>query len=95
MKIYRAKKGFIIRAMGDDHLIVAVGEAADVFNGFIRTNGTGAFFWHELEKGITKEDLVRKMLEKYEGLDEEKANRDLDEYLDRMTVAIEAEEYAE
>lgn len=95
MKVYRTKKGFIIRSMGDEYLIVAVGEAAETFNGFIRTNRTGAFFWYELEKGITKEDLVKKMLDKYEDLDEEKANRDLDTYLARMAVAIDVEERAE
>ena len=47
----RTKKGFILRKMLNEHIVVAVGEASLGFNGMIRLNATGAFLWEMLEKG--------------------------------------------
>ena len=48
----KTKKGFIIRSMGDEYIILAVGEAANDYKNMIRTNETGAFYWNAMEKGI-------------------------------------------
>lgn len=66
-----------------------VGEASKEFNGMIRMNETGAFYWKELEQGITEDGLVAKMLERFEDLDEDTARRDLAEYLETMKIALE------
>ena len=57
------KKGFILRKLDTEHIVVAIGEASKEFNGMIRLNGTGAMYWKELEKGTTKEELVAKTME--------------------------------
>lgn len=85
----KVKKGFILRRLGQEYMVVPVGEASKNFNGMIRLNETGAFYWQELEKGITREGLVSKMLERFEDLDKETARRDLDEFLETMKVALE------
>ena len=85
----KAKKGFILRRLGKEYMVVPVGEASKAFNGMIRMNETGAFYWGELEKGITKDGLVAKMLERFEDLDEETARRDLGEFLETMEIALE------
>ena len=85
----KTKKGFVLRRLGKEYMVVPVGEASKDFNGMIRLNETGAFYWQELEKGITKNELVRKMLERFEGLDEETACRDLKEFLAIVEVALE------
>ncbi len=85
----KTKKGFLLRRLGKEYMVVPVGEASKDFNGMIRLNETGAFYWQELEKGITKNELVRKMLERFEGLDEETACRDLKEFLAIVEVALE------
>ena len=64
----KIKKGFILRKLGTEHMAVAIGEASRNFNGMIRLNETGAFYWKELEKGTTKEDLIAKTLEAIEGV---------------------------
>ena len=46
----KAKKGFLLRRLGDEYMVVAIGEASRNFNGMIRMNETGAFYWKELEK---------------------------------------------
>ncbi|MFQ6818764.1 MAG: PqqD family protein [Blautia sp.] len=85
----KVKKGFILRKLGTEYMAVAIGEASRNFNGMIRLNGTGAFYWKELEKGTTKEDLVSQTLEKYEGVTEETALHDVEEFLDTISVAVE------
>ena len=41
----KIKKGFILRKLGTEHMAVAIGEASRNFNGMIRLNETGAFYW--------------------------------------------------
>lgn len=84
----KIKKGFILRKLGTEHMAVAIGEASKNFNGMIRLNGTGALYWKELEKGTTKEQLVTKTLEEYEGVTEDMARHDVEEFLDSISVAI-------
>ena len=84
----KIKKGFILRKLGTEHMAVAIGEASKNFNGMIRLNGTGALYWKELEKGTTKEQLVTKTLEEYEGVTEDTARHDVEEFLDTISVAI-------
>lgn len=84
----KIKKGFILRKLGTEHMAVAIGEASKEFNGMIRLNETGAMYWKELENGTTKEELVAKTLEQYEGVDEETAQRDVEEFLESISVAL-------
>ncbi len=88
----RAKKGFILRRLGKEYMVVPVGEASKNLNGMIRLDETGAFYWRELEKGITRDGLAEKMLERFEDLDEETARRDLNEFLETMEVALETDD---
>lgn len=88
----KTKKGFLLRKLGEEYMVVAIGEASKAFNGMIRLNETGAFYWKELEKGITEEQLAVKSMERFEGLDEDTARRDLKEFLETISVALENDE---
>ena len=88
----KTKRGFILRRLGQEHMIVPVGEASKGFNGMIRLNETGAFYWKELEQGITEEMLVEKAMERFEDLEQETAQRDIREFLDSIQVALETED---
>lgn len=85
----KVKKGFLLRRLGDEFMVVAIGEASKSFNGMIRLNDTGAFYWKELEKGASEDDLTAKTLERYEGVDQETARRDVREFLQSIEVALE------
>ena len=39
----KTKKGFLLRKLGTEYMVVAIGEASRSFNGMIRMNETGAF----------------------------------------------------
>ena len=60
------KDGVIITKNGDEHIIVAAGEAGQVFSGMIQMNGTAAFIAELLQTETTVERLTEKVLEKYE-----------------------------
>ena len=60
------KDGVIITKNGDEHIIVAAGEAGQVFSGMIKMNGTAAFIAELLQTETTVERLTEKVLEKYE-----------------------------
>lgn len=84
----KIKKGFLLRSLDQEHIVVAIGEASMEFNGMIRLNNTGVLYWKELEKGCTKEDLVSVTLEHYAEADEETVRRDVEEFLDTISIAI-------
>ena len=76
----KTKKGFMLRSVGNRHVVVAIGKASEEFNGLITLNDSGAFLWTELSKGCTYDELLAKMLETYE-VDEATAKAGLDQFL--------------
>lgn len=88
----KIREGFILRQLAEEYMVIAVGDAANDFNGMIRLNETGAFIWKELETENTKESLIQKILERYEGVDEKSARKDLNSFLDLVDFAIDIQE---
>ena len=84
----KIKNGFLLRRLGKEYMAVAIGEASESFNGMIRLNETGAFYWKELEQGTTEAKLVEKTLEQFENLNEESVKQDVKEFLDAISLAV-------
>lgn len=61
----KVKSGFILRKVGKQYVVAATGEASRNFNGMMRLNDEAAFAFGLLQKGITEEDLVTAMMDKY------------------------------
>lgn len=85
----KIKNNFLLRNLGDEHMVVAIGEASLNFNGLIRLNDTGAWIWNQLKEDISEEALVEKMCQSFENLDRKTAQADLKEFLKNIDVAIE------
>ena len=85
----KTKKGFLLRKLGAEYMVVAIGEASKSFNGMIRMNETGAFYWKELEKGASEDDLVARTMERFTGVDEASAREDVKAFLQSIQVALE------
>ena len=67
----KIKDGFVLEEVGGSYLAVAVGERAGNFNGMVRLNGTGAFFWNLMaDKHLTREELVKEAVKAYDGVTE-------------------------
>ena len=61
----KVKQGFILRKVGKQYVVAATGEASKNFNGMIRLNEEAAFAFELLQKGISEEELVAALVEKY------------------------------
>lgn len=69
------KEGFLLRTLGDTHVVVPVGQAAIDLRGMISLNATGAFLWEQLQSEQTEETLTARLLERYD-VDEARAAAD-------------------
>lgn len=73
--------GFMLRNVGGENVVVAVGEASDHFHGMIRLNDTAAFLWKKMEEGIdTRDGLVSVLTAQYD-VDAERAGKGVDSFL--------------
>ena len=60
----KLKEGFVTQQMGDEQIMVATGTAN--FSGLVRSNATAAFIVDCLAEDVTAEQIVAKMLDKYD-----------------------------
>lgn len=62
----RVKEGFVLHNIGEEYMAVATGEAAENFNGIVRSNETAAYIFELLQQETTEEAIVNAMCEKYD-----------------------------
>ena len=60
----RLKEGFITHESNGEHITVTAGNTA--FNGMVRSNRTAGFIVECLKNNVTRDDIVERMLEKYD-----------------------------
>ena len=80
----KIKAGFILRDVAGKTFVVATGELSKTFKGMITLNETGKFIWNLLENDITKEEIVDKMLEVYEGVERAVVEKDVDLFVEKL-----------
>ena len=71
----KIKKGFVVRNIAGESVVVALGAASKSFNGIIKLNDTGRFLWDKLSVGCEKEELIAALLAEYD-VDEKTAEND-------------------
>ena len=73
----KIKDGFVLTEAAGNSLVVAVGDMADKFSGYIKLNSTGAFIWKLIEKkALSVDELAVAMASEY-GISEDIAKRDI------------------
>lgn len=77
---------YVLRTFADKYIAVSVNDSADNNNVFITMNKSSAFVWELLQKEISYEEVISKIIEKY-NIDETTAKVDLDEFLDKLRKA--------
>ena len=80
----KIKEGFVLRKVGEEQIVVTVGDAMQDLNGFIKLNGTGAFLWRLLEQGAEKETLAKELAAAYD-ISVEQAASDIETFLAPLT----------
>lgn len=82
----KVREGFLLRVIGDEPVVVAVGGASKYFNGMIKLNASGVFLFELMKEDVSKETLVDKLIEKYD-VDREKADKDVDAFIKTLKGA--------
>ena len=59
----KIKRGLCLQTVADGYVVLPLVAAAESFNGMITLNETGVLLWRTLEKGCTKEELVKVLTE--------------------------------
>ncbi len=82
----KIKDGFMLRKVGGQNIVVALGEASRSFNGMIRLNDTGVFLWEKLKDDVTEEQLLAALTAEY-SVDPAQAKADIAEFLSTLKKA--------
>jgi hypothetical protein len=82
----KIKKGFMLREVAGNYVVVPVGEASKEFKGIITLNNSGVFLWKSLIEECSIEELLRKFLNEY-NIDQITAKKDIDLFLDKIKEA--------
>ena len=76
----KIKKGFVLRVVGGENVVVPVGAMSKVFHGMINLNDTGAFMWKFFSEEHTLEEGVAALRAEYE-VEEERATADVQKFM--------------
>lgn len=75
----KIKKGFVVRMVGGEHVVVAVGEMSKRFHGMINMNETGAFLWKFFSEEHTVEEGVDALCAEYD-VERDRAQADVEKF---------------
>ena len=79
----KIKKGFILRVVGGESVVVPVGEMSKTFHGMINLNETGAFMWNFFSEEHSLEEGVSALLSEYE-VEETVARADVEKFMNAI-----------
>jgi len=77
----KLRDGFITHESAGEHIMVTAGTTA--FNGMVRSNKTAGFIVECLKSDVTKEDIIEKMLDKYDA-PRERIEKDVEKILGQL-----------
>ena len=79
----KLKSGFVLKSVGDNHIVVPVGAQTVDFRCMITLNETGAFLWERLSADTTQETMVDALLAEYE-VDRDTAAQCVDAFIEKL-----------
>ena len=79
----KIKKGFVLRVVGGENVVVPVGAMSKVFHGMINLNETGAVMWKFFTEDHTLEEGVAALRAEYE-VEEERARLDVQRFMNTV-----------
>ena len=80
----KIKKGFVLRVVGGESVVVPVGEMSKQFHGMINLNETGAFLWRFFSEEHSIEEGVDALCGEYD-VEREIASADVQKFADVLT----------
>ncbi len=76
----KIREGFTLRNVADEHMVIPTGENIGKFSGVVVLSDVAAFVFEQLERPVSREDLLALMLAEFD-VDEATASSDLDALL--------------
>ena len=82
----KLKDGLILREVAGQYVIVPTGKRVQEVTNIVYISSSAAYLWDYMkDREFEKEDLVRRIMEHYTGVTEEKASEDIDQFLKILT----------
>ena len=81
----KIKKGFVVREVGGETVVVPVGAMSKTFHGMINLNETGAFLWRFYQTEHSVEEGVEALLAEYD-VDKALAQSDVEKFVETLTA---------
>ena len=79
----KIKKGFVVRNVGGECVVVPVGEMSKNFHGMINLNATGEFLWNFFLTEHTVDEGVSALLGEYD-VEEAIARKDVERFAETL-----------
>lgn len=79
----KIKEGFLLRNVAGNNVVVPLGQNSIDFNGMISLNETGAFLFEKMLGEISREELIKAVVEEYE-VEEAVATTDVDNFIEKV-----------
>lgn len=79
----KIKEGFMLRNVAGNNVVVPIGQATLDFNGMMSLNDTGAFLFEKMIEGISRDELIKAVVEEYQ-IEEELATKDVDNFIEKV-----------
>ena len=79
----KAKPGFVLRNVVDEYILMPTGDNIGKFNGTVLLNEVSAFVWEKLQNPMTKDDLLKAILDEFE-VEKAVASADLEALLESL-----------
>ena len=80
----KIKKGFVLRVVGGESVVVPVGEMSKKFHGMINLNETGAFLWKFFSEEHSVAEGVDALCAEYD-VERQLAQKDVQKFADILT----------
>ena len=80
----KQNENYVMTELGDDVVLIPIGEAAEKFRGIIRLNITARDIWLGLSNGLTEEQIATKLVDDYEGVDYMSAKQKVHELVKKL-----------
>lgn len=83
----RPKKGFVLREIAGQAVVIATGEASRSFHGMVKLNETGKKIFNGLADRNTPEEIAEKIVAQYEQVTYDQALADVRAMIAKMDEA--------
>lgn len=79
---YKLKEGFVLKNIGGENIVITSADTLNL-NVMISLNDTGAFIWNNLSEWISKDDIVKLLLDEYD-VEENYAQKCVKSFIDEL-----------